>query len=355
MSIEIRHPVPDEYAAVLDTMTGAFLERFDYERGAVAVRASWEPDRIWTAWDGGRVCGTFRSWGTELTVAGGATLPAAAVAGVAVLSTHRRRGVMTRMADLEHAALRERGEAVSVLLSAEYPIYGRFGYGVATRDATITVRANETALSGKPTGSLELAPLDRATCDAARAVFEAARRRVAGEISRRPARWDTDFGLSDPIFETDRFRGFAVLHRDADGIVDGYARYAAEPKSDVTPTGRVDVADLHVRNDTAMRTCGGSCCRSTSWAWCGRCTGRSASRCRGSSRTRGRPRSGRSATGCGSASSTSPERSRRVPTSGRPRSHSRSSTTTGGAARGAGAWRPGRTGRAVVPRTPSRT
>jgi hypothetical protein len=44
MSIEIRHPVPDEDAAVLDAMTGAFLGRFGNARGAVGVRDSWESD-----------------------------------------------------------------------------------------------------------------------------------------------------------------------------------------------------------------------------------------------------------------------------------------------------------------------
>jgi predicted acetyltransferase len=181
---------------------------------------------------------------------GGGTLPASAVAGVAILPTHRRRGIMSRLADLEHAALRERGEAVAVLLSAEYPIYGRFGYGVATRDAAITVRATDTSLPGEPTGSFEMASLDTEACEAAKAVFDVARRRVAGEIWRRDASWEMDFGLRDAIFEPDRFRGFLALHRDHDGAVDGYARYAAEPRSDAAP-GRVDVADLHALSDAA--------------------------------------------------------------------------------------------------------
>ena len=39
--------------------------------------------------------GTFRSWATELTVPGGAALPASAIAAVTVRPTHRRRGILT--------------------------------------------------------------------------------------------------------------------------------------------------------------------------------------------------------------------------------------------------------------------
>ena len=41
---------------------------------------SGSPARTWAAFDGDRICGTFRSWATELTVPGGQALPASAVA-----------------------------------------------------------------------------------------------------------------------------------------------------------------------------------------------------------------------------------------------------------------------------------
>jgi len=47
---------------------------------------------------------------------------------VTVQPTHRRRGLLRALAAAEHAAMSERGEVVGLLYSAEYPIYGRFGY-----------------------------------------------------------------------------------------------------------------------------------------------------------------------------------------------------------------------------------
>ncbi len=110
MRIEIRALEPDEYAAAIDVMSTAFLERpADLAKVADQVRPFWVPGRTWIAWDGGRACGTFRSWGTQVTVPGGRTLPAAAVSAVSVLPTHRRRGIMTRLA----AASTPRSESVA--------------------------------------------------------------------------------------------------------------------------------------------------------------------------------------------------------------------------------------------------
>ena len=53
-------------------MTTAFLERPDTARIAGELASLWDLDRVLAAFDGERMCGTFRSWATELTVPGGA-------------------------------------------------------------------------------------------------------------------------------------------------------------------------------------------------------------------------------------------------------------------------------------------
>ena len=181
MTVEIRTARPDEFGALLEAMTTAFLERPDVERVAGIVRERWEPARTWGAFEGDRACGTFRSWATELTVPGGRRLPAAAVAGVAVLPTHRRQGILSALTAAEHAAIRERGEAVGLLYASEYGIYGRFGYGPGCRLATWTLDASATGFHGAPTSGVELVTPGPASRDAIVAVFEAWRR-------RRPAR-----------------------------------------------------------------------------------------------------------------------------------------------------------------------
>lgn len=83
------------------------------------------------AFDGGRCVATFRSFAQELTVVGGATVPADAVSNVTVSPTHRRRGLLSRMMAADLAAAKERGDVVATLIAAEYPIYGRYGFGPA--------------------------------------------------------------------------------------------------------------------------------------------------------------------------------------------------------------------------------
>ncbi|HKG19938.1 MAG TPA: GNAT family N-acetyltransferase, partial [Candidatus Limnocylindrales bacterium] len=121
MAVEVRTVREDELAAFFESMSTAFLERPDVEKVADEVRGLWDLSRTWAALDDGRICGTFRSWETELTVPGKARLPAAAVSGVTVLPTHRRRGVLRQMVAAEHAAIRERGEAIGLLYASEYP------------------------------------------------------------------------------------------------------------------------------------------------------------------------------------------------------------------------------------------
>lgn len=74
----------------------------------------------------------------------GGTLPTAGLTWVGVHPQHRRRGIASAMIDLHLARCRERGEPLSALFAAEYPIYGRFGYGKAADDVRLTVPRGAT-------------------------------------------------------------------------------------------------------------------------------------------------------------------------------------------------------------------
>src|SRR6266550_390987 len=165
MSAEIRRVREDELAAYFDAMSTGFLFRPDVPRLAEDVKATWDLERVWGAFDGGRIRGTFRTWATELTVPGGATIPAAAVTNVTVMPTHRRRGLMRGMTLAEHEAVRERGEVAALLYAAEYPIYGRFGYGPACREAKWTIDVNSTSFIGEPGDGIDLVTPAQATRD----------------------------------------------------------------------------------------------------------------------------------------------------------------------------------------------
>lgn len=252
MPLQVRTLAPDEFAAAIDAMSVAFLERPDVDRVAELVREVWDPSRTWGAFDeAGRLCGTFRSWPTEITVPGGARLAAGAVAGVTALPTHRRRGALTALADAEHRAMRERGETMSLLYASEYPIYGRFGYAPATRTATWTLQGARGLFHGPPSTGVELATPDEAGRDLVREVFEAWRARRHGEIRRRPFTWDLLLGLRDEPWG-ERWKGFLAVRRDGSGRPDGFVRYRAEPRwVDRRPQGTVEVQELHALTSEA--------------------------------------------------------------------------------------------------------
>ncbi|MEO5964477.1 MAG: GNAT family N-acetyltransferase [Candidatus Limnocylindrales bacterium] len=252
MSIEIRNATPDEYPALIDVISTAFLDRPDVARVATQVRPLWDPARTWIALDGARVCGSFRSWATELTLPGLGRLPAAAVAAVTVLPTHRRRGILTGLAAAEHAAIRERGEAMALLYASEHGIYGRFGYGSATRHATWTVDLGHTRVLAPvgDTGTVELVTPDVAIRDTIRDTYDAWRRTRPGELRRRDFTWDMRLGLEEEAWG-EPWKGFVALHRDAAGHADGYLRYKAKNEWDQLPRNRLEVQDLVGLTDEA--------------------------------------------------------------------------------------------------------
>ena len=228
MDPTIRHVTSDELPRFVEALTTAFLDRVDAEAAAADLRTIWSLDRVLAAFDGDEVTGTFRSFPTELTVPGCARLPASGISAVTVMPAHRRKGLLTRMIAMEHAASRERQEAVELLYAAEYPIYGRFGYGPATRHATWTVYSHTARFRGDPAGSVEIVRIDPASRDAIIPIFDSWRRGHHGEIARLPYRWDTALGLRRGTWDGSPWKGFLALHRDADGALDGYARYRAE-------------------------------------------------------------------------------------------------------------------------------
>ncbi|HEX5824450.1 MAG TPA: GNAT family N-acetyltransferase, partial [Candidatus Limnocylindrales bacterium] len=252
MSIEVRTIRDDELVAWLDAMSTGFLDRPDIAKIVEEVRPHWDVARVWGAFENDRIVGTLRSWGGELTVPGCGRLASSSVTGVGVLPTHRRRGILGRLAAAEHDAARARGEVVAMLYASEYPIYARFGYGPATTATTWTLDAKATGFgTSVAAGSIELVPTDETGEAMARDVFEAWRVRQPGEIWRRPITWLADFGRGGTGWGPP-WKGFVVVHRDARGTVDGYARYHVEEKWEQRmPRSALLVDDLHALTDEA--------------------------------------------------------------------------------------------------------
>ncbi|MGW1224769.1 GNAT family N-acetyltransferase [Streptomyces sp. NPDC001478] len=274
--MEIRSTTDEDLEVFVDTVHTAFGQfpetpvtdggrwwsALEMERALLAVA----PD--------GRPVGTAAAYSFELTLPGRIPVPVAGVTAVGVVPSHRRRGVLTAMMRHQLTEVRARGEFLAVLLASEAPIYGRFGYGPATSTARLTVPRHRAALAapradgvgtgggggtgtttgevagsgaGTATGAVggagagtdvgidvgggAVEVLRRAECgEILEAVYDRYRRAQPGALSRPPRWWALGAG-QPPVSPAPRY---VAVHRDADGVPDGYASYSLGEESTLT-------------------------------------------------------------------------------------------------------------------------
>jgi predicted acetyltransferase len=235
--MELRPATLEEYEQFSVAAMSAFhRELSDADR--TRYRRIDEPERSLAWFDEGRIVATTASFTRTLTVPG-ATVACAAVTAVAVVPTHRRRGLLTEMMRRQLEDVRARGEAVAALWSSEGAIYGRFGYGVGATRAQLVASRPAARLAVPPAdgGPLTAGPAGEHV-EAMRAVHDRVRPDRPGMLDR-PGPWWQD-RLHDP--EADR-RGAHPLR--AVVTDDGYAIYAVRPEfDDEGPAGEVVVREL---------------------------------------------------------------------------------------------------------------
>ncbi|MDQ0710838.1 putative acetyltransferase [Streptomyces luteogriseus] len=243
--MEIRPTTDEDLDVFVDTVHAAF-GRFPETptEGGGLLWSALEMDRCLLALTAdGRPVGTAGAHSFELTLPGETIVPAPGVTAVGVLPSHRRQGVLSAMMRHQLAGLRARGEFLSVLLASEATIYGRFGYGPATYTQELTVPRHRAALAvprargtadapatGADNGSVEV--LRGAGCgEILEEVYDRYRRAQPGALSR-PHRWWALRAGQPPISPEPRY---VAVHRDADGVPDGYASYSlGEPETTLT-------------------------------------------------------------------------------------------------------------------------
>jgi predicted acetyltransferase len=178
-------------------------------------------DRMLAAFEGDEVVGAAGSFAYELTVPGGAMLPASGISVVAVLPTHRRRGVLTRLMRTQLDDARRRGEPLAALYASEEQIYGRFGYGVASQSMAIEVERGARLLAPQAAGvTSRLLDADGAAA-VLPAVYERLRVQRVGVVSRSAAWW-TERRLRDAGSPDGALRRVVV---ELDGVPSAYALY----------------------------------------------------------------------------------------------------------------------------------
>jgi predicted acetyltransferase len=247
------HPVAgDEFDRFARAEFAAFAEPLPAEEHPAWVTG--ELDRTLAAFEGDEVVGTGRIYSLELTLPGGAVVPTAAVSAIGVLPTHRRRGILTAIMRQQLDDAAARGESTAVLTASEGTIYRRFGYGAATAHASFDLDRRHSAFLPEVTieGRCRLIDEDDAR-KALPEIFERARRRQPGAISRPDNWWPSQYF----VFHEARVGSgppFHVVHEATTGEIDGYVTYSVEHEhAHEIARDRLGVRDLVSTGASARR------------------------------------------------------------------------------------------------------
>jgi predicted acetyltransferase len=153
----LRPIAPEEFEAFSAVLTEAFNQAEWRAESIEHERKIFEFDRSLAAFDGDAVVGTAGAFSFRLTVPGG-VVGAGGVTVVSVLPSHRRRGILSAMMRRQLADIAARGEPVAALYASESGIYGRYGYGCASGQLSLTIRRGEGALNPAAVASAAAGP-----------------------------------------------------------------------------------------------------------------------------------------------------------------------------------------------------
>jgi predicted acetyltransferase len=253
--LELREVPASEALTFARVMELAFGNVATDEEAEATAGETYDPEWAIGVYDSGRLVATAGALSMELTVPAGPGQPfpvaqVPGVTGVAVLPTHRRRGLLNQMMAYQLEQFRHREVPLAMLMASESVIYGRYGYGIASSCQSLRIATERSTFletgpaAGPGHGNLRLLSSAEAT-EVVPAIHDRARRLRPGEVSRFPAWWAS--AQRDP----ERFRdgGSAlafVVHEGTDEAPDGYASYRYHQKwDDGLPSNRVEVKDLY--------------------------------------------------------------------------------------------------------------
>jgi predicted acetyltransferase len=245
--VQIRiETVPRERLEEFETRTRLAFHEHGHPADIAIDVALLEPETTYAIRDDGAMVAMAAAFERELTVPG-AMLPVSAVSAVGVVPGHTRRGflgaLMRRQLDDAHAA----GMAVAALWVSEGAIYGRYGYGPATRSVNYELQLPRGELRAGlplPAERARLVTEPDAALPQAREVFEQVRPRHPGVLGRSDGWWARR--VHDPEHRRDGFGPLrAVVQPGPGGQPAAYALYSAVLRwDDHGPAGELRVREL---------------------------------------------------------------------------------------------------------------
>jgi predicted acetyltransferase len=242
MAVEVRAIEPDEFETMRRTMGVVF--GFDPPEGDESFRRLVPLDRTRCGFDDGRMVSTLGTFDLTMTVPGGA-VPCGGTTMVAVLPTHRRKGLLRALMRSHLDDVREHEEPIAGLWASDSAIYGRFGYGCASVSYEITVNRGHVDLHRLSPESAPVRIIDREEAiRVAPALFEQLQARFPGFFARSPDWWE-----SRSFRDTDASRHGATSLRyavvDGEDGISGYTTYRTKADwADGHGSGEVRVKDL---------------------------------------------------------------------------------------------------------------
>lgn len=205
-----------------------------------------ELGRTLAAFDGDTIVGGTGAFSFQMRVPG-AMAAVAGVSLVAVLPSHRRRGILSALMRRQLAEVSERGEAVAVLFASESGIYGRYGYGCASWHAAYRLQRGEGMLArGAPADPglrLRIAEPLAARAELAR-VYDRALAERPGLYARTEPWWDRL--LTDLHSEDESARPIRCILAEDDSGPRAYAVFTSTERRDEDaglPRGVLEVSE----------------------------------------------------------------------------------------------------------------
>ncbi len=210
--------IPGEPDQTLIDQQKAMVE----EAHTIAVVEGIEADADSTS---GEIIGGLFGAEFNLTLPGGAQIPAVGLAGVGINPARVGRGGLRVMMEEHLRRSADRGLAASTLWASESGLYGRFGYGSATTMAIHELRSSDAkfALPLHDGGHCDIIFDQAEARRLATAIYAKVGTMTAGTTSRSEAWWDMVFTSKDGWLAPGPC--LTLIHWNEAGEPDGYSFY----------------------------------------------------------------------------------------------------------------------------------
>ena len=239
MEIQVRACKEGETRTALEVCETAFGVGVS-DAHAHRMESVLDHDRAFMAFDGSTRIGAGGNFTFQLTVPGARQVPAAGLTMVGVLPTHRRKGTLTKMMGALLGDAKQRSEPLSILWASEGSIYGRFGFGMSTRQMLIYAQADRMRFIEEPGPySARMVTLEEAA-EVFPLIYDKVQAKTPGMYARDETWWiehrlkDIEPGGGGPPW-------YVVI--ELDGRPEAYAMYRIHGDWDTVPTGKAKVAE----------------------------------------------------------------------------------------------------------------